>query len=44
MGRSVAKLLASKGANILIVARNVTNLKDTVESLKVVLTIQASKP
>ena len=30
MGRSVARLLASKGADVLLVARGVENLKDAV--------------
>ena len=35
MGRSVARLLASKGANVLIVARGVDKLKETVEYITV---------
>jgi len=35
MGRSVARLLASKGASVLIVARGIEKLKDTVEYISV---------
>ncbi len=35
MGRSVARLLASKGANVLIIARGIEKLKDTVEYISV---------
>lgn len=35
MGRSVAKLLAAKGANVLIVARGIPNLEETVEIISV---------
>ena len=35
MGRSVAKLLATKGANILLVARGIPNLEETVELISV---------
>ena len=35
MGRSVAKLLATKGANVLIVARGIPNLEETVEMISV---------
>ena len=36
MGRSVAKLLATKGANVLIVARGIPNLEATVEIISVI--------
>lgn len=35
MGRSVSRILASKGANVLIVARGVEKLKDTVQYISV---------
>ena len=35
MGRSVAKLLATKGANVLIVARGIPNLEETIEIISV---------
>lgn len=35
MGRSVAKLLASKGANVLIVARGLPSLEETIEMISV---------
>jgi nucleoside-diphosphate-sugar epimerase len=35
MGRGVAKLLASKGANVVIVARDVTKLKKAIEYISV---------
>ena len=36
MGRSVSRILASKGANVLIVARGVEKLKDTVAYISVI--------
>jgi 3-dehydrosphinganine reductase len=35
MGRAVAQILAQKGANLMIVARNVKKLEHTVDELKV---------
>jgi len=35
MGKSVAKQLAAKGANIIIVSRNVDKLKEALEQIKV---------
>lgn len=35
MGRAVASQLAQKGANIVIVARNVKKLQDATEQIKV---------
>ena len=36
MGRSVAKILAQKGANIVIVARNVEKLESALQEIKVI--------
>ena len=35
MGKSVARILAKKGANVVIVARNIKKLEDAVEFIKV---------
>lgn len=35
MGKCVAEILASKGANVLIVARNVKKLESAVSDIKV---------
>jgi 3-dehydrosphinganine reductase len=35
MGRSVAQVLAQKGANVVIVARNVGKLEEALEKIKV---------
>lgn len=35
MGRSVARMLAQKGSNIIIVARNVDKLKEAVRYISV---------
>ena len=35
MGRSVARMLAQKGANIIIVARNVDKLKEAIQFIQV---------
>lgn len=35
MGKSVAKQLAAKGANVIIVSRNLATLKDALEEVKV---------
>jgi len=35
MGKSVAALLAKKGANVLIVARNVPKLEDALKEISV---------
>lgn len=35
MGRSVAVKLAAKGANVIIVARNVQRLEETIAAMKV---------
>jgi 3-dehydrosphinganine reductase len=43
MGKSVAKQLAAKGANIIIVARNVATLKDALEEIKVCGTSPSSQ-
>ena len=39
MGRCVAKILAQKGANIMIVARNVEKLESTIDELKVLYSL-----
>jgi 3-dehydrosphinganine reductase len=44
MGRCVAKILAQKGANIMVVARNVTKLESTIEELKVLHSLQRYGP
>jgi len=36
MGRSVAKILAQKGANLVIVARNVEKLESALQEIKVI--------
>lgn len=36
MGLSVAKILAQKGANILIVSRNVAKLESALQEIKVI--------
>ena len=36
MGRSVAKILAQKGANIVIVARNVEKLESALQEIKAI--------
>ena len=35
MGKGIAQLLAGKGANVLIVARNVQKLESALEDIKV---------
>ena len=40
MGRAVAKLLASKGANVVIVARNVANLEAAIKEVAVSSPVQ----
>lgn len=35
MGRSAARLLAAQGANVIVVARNVERLAETVAEIKV---------
>ncbi len=41
MGKSVAVQLAKKGANIIIVARNVGKLEEALAQIKVRLTIES---